>query len=353
MIENAQEWDRFTGIFPNSHILQSFQWAQLKSQFGWTAKWVIHDDGQIKIGAQILFRRVLPGVKMAYIAKGPLFNTQDQDSPAWTNFWGKVDSVCKKDRAFMLKVEPDIWINHESVNTNRIEEFSEENFTRINKWAVNPPKNFSISGHSIQPSRTLIIDIRGTEDEILARMKQKTRYNIKLAQKKNVTVKSSPDFEEFSHLMEITGVRDGFGVHESNYYKIAYEIFAPRNECQLLIAEHEGKNLAAIMVFANKKRAWYLYGASSNEKRELMPTYILQWEAIRWARNRGCSEYDLWGVPDENQTQLEEQFLQRNEGLWGVYRFKRGFGGDLFKAAGPWDRIYNPLLYKLYKHRVS
>jgi lipid II:glycine glycyltransferase (peptidoglycan interpeptide bridge formation enzyme) len=102
------------------------------------------------------------------------------------------------------------------------------------------------------------------------------------------------------------------------------------------------------MVFANGNRAWYVYGASNDQERNRMPTYLLQWEAIRWAKSHGCEEYDLWGVPDENEETLEANFETRHDGLWGVYRFKRGFGGELKRAAQALDRVYNPLLYWAY-----
>jgi peptidoglycan pentaglycine glycine transferase (the first glycine) len=106
--------------------------------------------------------------------------------------------------------------------------------------------------------------------------------------------------------------------------------------------------LAALMVFAYGKRSWYFYGGSANIHRERMPNYLLQWEAMRWARTQGCTEYDFWGVPDADLETLEAGFTQRTDGLWGVYRFKRGFGGELRRALGPWDRVYQPLLYRLY-----
>jgi lipid II:glycine glycyltransferase (peptidoglycan interpeptide bridge formation enzyme) len=101
------------------------------------------------------------------------------------------------------------------------------------------------------------------------------------------------------------------------------------------------------------KRATYLYGASSNTHRDAMPTYLIQWEAMRWARAQGCTEYDLWGVPDASPQTLEAEFTERSEGLWGVYRFKRGFGGELRRSAGPWDRVYNRPLYNLYRWWAS
>ena len=131
------------------------------------------------------------------------------------------------------------------------------------------------------------------------------------------------------------------------YYKAVYELFAP-NQMALFIAEFEGRPLAAIIVSVIGPKATYLYGASGNEERQRMPTYALQWTAMQWAKARGCTQYDLWGVPDAEENTLEANFTKRSNGLWGVYRFKRGFGGQLFRAAGPWDRVYMPLPYAFY-----
>ena len=153
--------------------------------------------------------------------------------------------------------------------------------------------------------------------------------------------------------MQTTGGRDGFGVHSAKYYERAYSLFHPAGMAELLLAEYEGKPLAALMVFSRGKRSWYLYGASSDEERNRMPAYLLQWEAIRWARSRGAEEYDLWGIPDENEEALESQFESRHEGLWGVYRFKRGFGGEIRRATPAMDKIYNPIFYRLYRWRMA
>jgi lipid II:glycine glycyltransferase (peptidoglycan interpeptide bridge formation enzyme) len=166
-------------------------------------------------------------------------------------------------------------------------------------------------------------------------------------------VRAWDDLPAFHRMMLVTGGRDAFGVHSLDYYRKAYDLFRPAGMAELLVAEYEGKPLASLVVFARGKRAWYFYGASSDEERNLMPTYLLQWEAMRWARSKGCIEYDLWGVPDEDEPTLEENFAQRNDGLWGVYRFKRGFGGELKRAAQALDRVYNPLLYRLYLWRMA
>jgi len=208
-------------------------------------------------------------------------------------------------------------------------------------------------GKSIQPRRTILIDLRQSEEEILARMKQKTRYNINLAVKKEIKVRVSNDVNEFYGLMTTTGSRDGFGIHTKSYYAKAMEVFGKSSKCKLFIADFKDKPLAGIMVFASGKRAWYFYGASSNLERNRMPTYLLQWEAMRWAKSMGCETYDLWGIPDEPEEVLENQFETRVDGLWKVYRFKRGFGGQIRRTAGGWDKVFKPALYNAYQFATS
>jgi peptidoglycan pentaglycine glycine transferase (the first glycine) len=262
----------------------------------------------------------------------PVFS--DQLSVIGEQFWAEVDAVCKNRRAVLLKLELDVWSNETAS-------------------IVTLHTTLRTSMHDIQPPRTIIVDLRSAEDEILARMKQKTRYNIRLAEKKGVTVRPWDDLPAFHQMMLVTGGRDGFGVHSLEYYQRAYRLFHPKGMAELLVAEYENRPLAALMVFACGRRAWYMYGASTDEERNRMPTYLLQWEAMRWARSKGAEEYDLWGVPDENEDTLEAHFTERSDGLWGVYRFKRGFGGELRRAVQAMDRVYNPLLYQLYLWRMA
>jgi lipid II:glycine glycyltransferase (peptidoglycan interpeptide bridge formation enzyme) len=321
-------WNSFLKNCPDAHLLQTGEWGELKSAFGWDPVRLILDDGS---GVQILFRRLPLGLTLAYLPK-PV------NSDQWTvfskRFWAEVDAACKRRKAVFLKIEPDVWDSETvPIDTSHIV--------------------LRTSLHNIQPPRTLIVDLHGTEDEILARMKQKTRYNIRLADKKGVTVRPWNDLPAFHQMMLVTGGRDGFGVHSLEYYQRVYELFYPAGMAELLVAEYEGKPLAALMVFARGRRAWYVYGASTDEERNRMPTYLLQWEAMRWARSKGAEEYDLWGVPDEQEETLEAHFTERSDGLWGVYRFKRGFGGQLKRAAQALDRVYNPLFYRLYLWRMA
>lgn len=318
------EWDNFIAHHPDAHLLQTGAWGELKSAFGWHVIRLLEGVS----GAQILFRKLLPGVKIGYIPRGPI----GEDS---TGLWQQIDAACHRQGAIFLKIEPDRWAWRES-NPDSSE-------------ISLPPQGFTSSTHSIQPPRTLVIDLTRDEQSVLGQMKQKTRYNIHLAQKKGVVVRPSSDISLFYQLMQVTGERDQVSVHNQSYYQKAYELFHSKAACELLCAESEGEAIAALMVFAQGGRAWYFYGASSNQHRDRMPNYLLQWEAMRWARSRGCKEYDLWGVPDADPETLEAEFTQHSDGLWGVYRFKRGFGGELRRAAGPWDRVYHPLLYRLYR----
>jgi lipid II:glycine glycyltransferase (peptidoglycan interpeptide bridge formation enzyme) len=328
------EWEEFLAAHPKAHLLQTGEWGKLKSAFGWEAVRVISGD----CGAQILFRKLPLGFTLGYMPKGPVIS--EQLSVTSEQFWAEVDEVCRARRAIFLKVEPDAQDDSPLLlGAPRV------CFAKGTGGRASP--------HSIQPRRTIVVNLRGSEEEILVRMKQKCRYNIRLAGKKGVTVRTWDDIEAFHRMMLATGERDVFGVHSLEYYRRAYELFYKTGICELLVAEYDSRPLATLMVFARGKRAWYFYGASTDESRNLMPTYLLQWEAMRWAKARGCEEYDLWGVPDEDEATLEADFETRHDGLWGVYRFKRGFGGELRRAAGVLDRVYNLPLYRLYLWRVS
>ncbi|HEX6271305.1 MAG TPA: peptidoglycan bridge formation glycyltransferase FemA/FemB family protein [Anaerolineales bacterium] len=322
-ILSLTEWNQYLHKHPNAHLLQTGEWGELKSGFGWKAIRIVNGEA----GVQILFRTLPLGLTIGYLPK-PLTSHQSVIHPLWK----EIDDVCRKNRAIFMKLEPDSW------NDSPLPQ-------REGRLRVSP--------HNIQPPRTIIVNIRDSEEEILARMKQKTRYNIRLAEKKGVTVRAWDDIEAFHKMILVTGGRDRFGVHSLEYYRCAYGLFHPAGMCELLVAHYEGKPLAALMVFARGRRAWYFYGASTDEERNRMPTYPLQWEAMKWAKARGCEEYDLWGVPDEDQAMLEANFEKRHDGLWGVYRFKRGFGGELKRAAQAMDRVYNPLLYWLYLRLIG
>lgn len=335
--EADAEWDEFVARHPHGSILQTTHWAMLKGRFGWTPQRVwLRKDGQLVAGAQILIRSVAFGlIKMAYIPHGPLVNWDDAELV--DVLMNQIDLAAYRNRAGILKMEPLLW--QDAFGAERWQALCEQ-------------QGMLADTDTIQPPRTMLVDLRPQSDAILANFKQKTRYNIRLAEKKGVVVRegTADDLPVFNRLMQITGQRNAFGVHAPEYYRDAYNLFRPEQRVMLL-AEYEGKPLSGAMIFTNGKMATYLFGGSSNEERERMPTYAIQWAAIEWAKARGCDWYDLWGVPDTEPDTLEAQFESRSDGLWGVYRFKRGFNGWMRRTVGPADRVYNRLVYRLYQRR--
>ncbi|HEX2619510.1 MAG TPA: peptidoglycan bridge formation glycyltransferase FemA/FemB family protein [Phototrophicaceae bacterium] len=332
MIPTPTEWDAFVQHQPRAHTLQLSAWGELKHAYGWQVVRVALQDeaGVIVAGAQVLLK-MLPFhfSTMGYIPMGP-YVTDDLQYPA---LWDALRRhLIRHHRTAFIKIEPGIFTPGETVP-----DWSQWGFTE--------------SPQTIQPPRTVLIDITGSEEAILARMNQGTRRKIRQSIDKNgirYYEGSRADVAKFNALMQTTGDRNEFGVHEPAYYERAYDLFVP-GHATLLLAEHEGDTLAGIMVFATGQTACYLYGASSNDKRNLMASYGIQWQAIQWARARGCTTYDLWGIPDEDEATLEAQFQTRSDGLWGVYGFKRGWGGQVVRSQGTWDCGYIPLFYQAYK----
>jgi peptidoglycan pentaglycine glycine transferase (the first glycine) len=329
-----RDWNSFVAASPGGHVLQSSQWGQLKERFGWqVARVAVEDQGQWQAGAQVLFRPLGPRT-IAYVPKGPIVDWADEQTTQ--ALLEALHQLCRQRRALFLKIEPEV---------------AEDPILAQRLTAL----GFRASPQTIQPQCTILLDLVPDPADILARMKSKTRYNIRLAGRKGVIVREgkTEDLPGFYRLMRTTGQRDDFGIHSEAYYETAHQLFVPQGLAKLFLATCEDQVLAGIMAFAFGQRAWYMYGASSDEHRNLMPNYLLQWEAIKWARERGCQTYDLWGIPDEKEEVLEREFTQRSDGLWGVYRFKRGFGGQVMRYLGAYDYVYSPLLYWLYSKVVS
>jgi lipid II:glycine glycyltransferase (peptidoglycan interpeptide bridge formation enzyme) len=222
-------------------------------------------------------------------------------------------------------------------------------------------RGWEYSPDQIQFKNTVLIDLNPTEEELLARMKQKTRYNIRLAEKKGISLRvgAMADLPMLYKMYAETSIRDGFVIRDEGYYKTVWELFmantrSPTSSLQVsnspitnyqlpfaepLIAEFNNKPIAAIFVFYFAGRAYYVYGMSRDVHREKMPTYLLQWEAMKRAKARGCTAYDLWGAPD---------VFDESDSMWGVYRFKEGLGGQVVRTLGAWDYASSPFWYKMY-----
>ena len=319
------DWDKFVLSQPRAHLLQLSAWGALKSQFEWEARIVaLGTGGAIRAGALVLLKRLPLGMgKMAYVPMGGYAPDAAGYAPLW-------DAIGAETGAAFIKLEP-----------GRFPAGMAPDLARM---------GFQPSPQTIQPPRTVVIDIAGADETILGRMNQGTRRKIRKSLKSGIEYREGAraDLGEFARLMRQTGERNAFGVHSEAYFERVYDLLLPEFGA-LLLARHEGDLLAAIMAFAVGDTAWYLYGASSRGKRKLNATYGIQWAAIQWARARGCRYYDLWGVPDYDEATLEAQFKRRSDGLWGVYGFKRGWGGQVRRTLGAWDKACNPLVYAAYR----
>lgn len=321
-ITQAGEWDSFMEHF-NAHILQSYEWGEFKSQFGWRAERVAWRDGsKILAAAQILYRRLAPALTVAYIPRGPVADPANLPS-----FLEQLKEHVRARGVFLLKIEPDWQRGDERENLFR--EFGA----------------FQTS-ETIQPPITIHIDLTADLETILARMKSKWRYNIRLAQRKDIVVRSGTlaNFDSFYALMRKTGERDHFAIHGADYYRTAFELFRARDGVRLFVAEYRQSALAMIFVTAFAHEAIYLYGASSNLERNRMPNHALHWSAIQWAKARGCTRYDLWGIPEEVAQTNDDANLPSS-----LYQFKQGFGGEIVRYSGAWDFVFNQPLYQFYK----
>jgi peptidoglycan pentaglycine glycine transferase (the first glycine) len=336
-IVTRKTWDMYVANHPSGHLLQSWAWGELKARFGWrVVRLALVEDGKILSGAQVLFRSVPPIFSLAYVPKGPMVDWTD-DVQVNTLLAG-LRRLCHSQRSVFLKIEPNA--SDDAVLRDTISQ-----------------KDCVVSQFTVQPPRTIVVNVTPPEEAILAAMKQKTRYNIRVALRKGVTVRTgtSDDLPTFFRLMQTTGRRDGFGIHSLDYFRTMFELFVPE-WAALLLAEVQEEPVAGLMVLAHPPTAYYLFGASSNSHREKMPSYLLQWEAIRWARSKSCQNYDLWGIPDADEETLEAKFVTHSQdpsSLWGVYRFKRGFGGRVTRAIGAFDFVYNRPLYWTYQRWMA
>lgn len=322
---DARIWMAFLESHPEAHVLQTAPWGDLKASFGWRARrLLLIGQGERRAGLQVLIRPLPPGFSILYVPKGPVGDWQRPE--IFRMLLAALDRLARETRALWLRIEPDV-----------LEGELQLDLTALGFRPASP----------IQPRRTILVSLEGGEEALLQAMHPKTRYNIRLAERKGVQVREArpEDLPLFYQLLQQTAARDRFAIHTFDYYRAAYERFVPRLAC-LWLAFYEEEAIAALMAFAWGERAWYFYGASGDRHREKMPAYALQWAAMRWARARGCRWYDLWGIPDEDPEVLEAQFTTRRDGLWGVYRFKRGFGGRVVRWAGAFDRVYSPLLYR-------
>jgi peptidoglycan pentaglycine glycine transferase (the first glycine) len=331
-------WDTFVSTHPAGHLLQLSGWGALKARYGWRAEIVDRS-------ALLLFKRSM-GLTLAYVPRGPVIDWLDRDCQ--NAVFCSLHEAARRGGASVLKVEPEL----ADTPANR---------------QIMLDLGFRPSTQTVQPRSTIIVDLSDGPEAALARMKSKWRYNVRLSERKGVTVRecSAADMATVGELMAATARRDNFDVHETAYYAAAFELLAP-NHLTFLLAEYEGQPLGAIAVGVCGGLAWYLWGASSDLERNRMPNHALQWAGMQWAHARGATRYDLWGIPDEmgalaqglrngdgsgtpsDDLPVDVENLP-SHGLWGVYRFKQGFGGNVVRMVGAWDKPVNPIGDAVYR----
>jgi peptidoglycan pentaglycine glycine transferase (the first glycine) len=349
---DAKSWDELIGSLPDPHLLQTREWAQVKVKYGWQAMpfvWRGPDNAPVA-AAMVLKRAIQIGgfakkMCVLYVPKGPLMDWSD--AALRQHVLDDLQTLAKLQGAIFIKADPDLVLATGIPGSVDDAPLPGGQVARSELER----RGWVFSQNQIQFRNTVMIDLSPSEEEILARMKQKTRYNIRLAEKKGVTVRAGTisDLPMLYRMYAETSVRDGFVIREEGYYQTVWHTYMRNSvvgrpssvvpNAEPLIAEVNGQPVAAIFVFYFADRAYYIYGMSREAHREKMPNHLLQWEAMRRAKASGCRVYDLWGAPDE---------FNESDGMWGVFRFKEGLGGQVVRTLGAWDFTPSPTLYKLY-----
>ena len=313
---------------PRCNFQQSLEWGEVKKS--WKKEVILSEDenGNIQGSLCVWIRKIPIFGNLMYSSRGPICDIHNEN--VLKDLTDGANELARKYNAFVLRIEPDILKEDEKFR---------EIIEKLNYKIKDDSKDFK---DEIQPRFVFRLNIKGkTEDEVFAGFHQKTRYNIRLANKKGVVIKEGTreDLKDFHKIMVETGKRDDFIIRSLEYFEKMYDCLAP-NHMKLLMAYHEDKPIAGIIPIMYGNKTWYLYGASSNSYRNLMPNYLLQWTAIKQAIADKKEIYDFRGVSGV----VDEKHPQ-----YGLYRFKKGFGAEFTEFIGEVYMPYKPLVYKLYK----
>ena len=308
---------------------QSLEWGNVK--VNWKKEVVLSEDenGNIRGSLCIWIRKIPIFGNLMYSARGPVCDITNKE--VLKDIKDGTDMLAKKYKAFAIRMEPDIEKNNEEYRKIA---------TELGYKIKDDSKDFK---DEIQPRFVFRLDIKGkTKDELFQEFHQKTRYNVRLATKKGVVIKEGnrEDLKAFHNIMIETGKRDEFGIRSLDYFEKMYDELVPYDHMKLLLAYYNDEPIAGIIPIMYGNKVWYLYGASSNSHRNLMPNYLLQWTMIQEAVDRGAEMYDFRGVAgvvDESHPQ------------YGLYRFKKGFNATFTEFIGEVYISYKPLVHKAYK----
>ncbi len=333
-------WNDILLTFPDGHILQTREWAGIKASVGWQAEPYVWCDthGNVVAAAMLLRRKLskrLPW-SVLYAPKGPLLASWENQTLR-ARVLEDLQTYARETGAIFLKIDPDVVLGtgvpgQEGAQDDPLGQAVQGELDRF---------GWQFSDEQVQFRNTVLLDLTSSEDDLLAAMKQKTRYNIRLAFRKGVRVRvgGKDDLPLLYRMYAETAARDGFIIRPREYYLMVWRTLMAADMAEPLIAEVEGEPVAAVVIFRFGTRAYYFYGMSTGKHRNKMPTYALQWEAIRRAKAAGFRWYDFWGAPD---------VFNEEDPMWGVFRFKQGFGATVVRTLGAWDFPARPMLYRAY-----
>ena len=334
-VDDRRLWNETAGRLGGSHVLQSWEWGEFKARYGWAPRRFVWRSGSgTAVGAaQILERRSrrLAGLRMLYCPRGPLLDWGDESLRKAVLL--DLAALANQPGVIMLRIDPEIHCDCPD------ESDAAASVPGLNDDLIHC--GWRPGREQVQFRNTFILDLTVDEPSLLASMHQKTRYNIRLAQRHGVSARigTAADLDLLYRMYAETSLRDRFVIREPAYYQALWGGFLANGRAQFLVAEAEGIAVAALVLFTFGQTAWYLYGMSTSEHRDRMPNHLLQWEAIRWARGQGFLHYDFWGAPDR---------IAPSDPMWGVFRFKQGFGARLQCTLGALDATHRPALYRLY-----
>lgn len=335
-ITSSDEWNTLLRSLPYAHILQTWEWGEFKRvTTGWQPSRLAFYRGDSVVALASVGVRSIGPLKVMYAPKGPVF--ADDDLGTWGAVIVELERWARSRGAIWLKIDPDI-----VVGTGIPTDPDAADAARGMALAgILRSRGWRFSADQVQFRNSIVIDLTQSEDTLLAAMSQNTRRKVRIAEREGVRVRSGTldDLPLLYDLYRVTGERDDFLIRPFDYYLEAWRRFIAAGLARPLIAEVDRRAVAHVILFHFGRKCWYFYGASANEARDKMPNYLLQWEAMRWAKAQGYARYDMWGAPND--------FVE-SDPLWGVYNFKRGFRGIVTRHIGAWDYAPFPPLYLAY-----
>lgn len=330
-------WEQALARLPNPHPLQSWTWGTFKSRWGWQplpSLMTVAENSWEPLAAALILKRPIPRTPfcLLYVPRGPILDYNDR--ALRQQVLAQLEKIARRERAIFVKIDPEVvkaWGEAGERPSPIGGRFVQE--LRQRGWRF--------SAEQIQFRNTVELPLEASEEALLEAMKPKTRYNIRLAARKGIVIRQGTpaDFPQIAQMYAETAVRDQFTIRPTAYYLDIWNAFYQAGMAQPLLAEYEGRAIAAVVLVRYGRRVIYMYGASTDQERQRMPNHLLQWEAIRWAKAQGAAVYDFWGAPDE--------FVETDR-MWGVWRFKQGYSGQVVRHIGAWDYAARPLLYWAY-----